>query len=90
MPGGPVILDPHELELFASRLKQFNTDLAVASARIEAQFRRLGETWRDPAYGKFALEFEQTVKNLRRFREVSDEVVPRLLKTAQRARDVHP
>jgi uncharacterized protein YukE len=90
MPTGPVILDPKDLRLFAGQLKQFNHDLAASSARLEAQFRRLGETWRDPAYAKFASEFEQTMRNLQRFRAVSDEVVPRLLKTAERAEAVHP
>jgi uncharacterized protein YukE len=84
-----VILDPKELRLFASQLKQFNNDLVNDSSRLEAQFRRLGDTWRDPAYTKFASEFAQTMKNLRRFREISDEVVPRLLKTAERAEEVH-
>jgi uncharacterized protein YukE len=89
MPSGPVILDPQELRLFAGQLKQFNSDLAANAARLEAQFRRLGETWRDPAYAKFADEFERTMNNLRRFRQISDEVVPRLLKTAERAEAVH-
>jgi hypothetical protein len=49
----------------------------------------LGDTWHDPAYAKFAQEFDQTMKNLQRFRQVADEVIPRLLQTAQRAEDVH-
>ena len=89
MPSGPVILDPKELRQFAGQLKQFNGDLAASSARLQAQFRRLGETWRDPAYAKFAQEFEQTMKDLQRFQRASDEVIPRLLDTARRAEEVH-
>ena len=89
MSGGPVNLVPQDLRTFASQLKQFNSDLAGSSARLQAQFRRLGETWRDPAYAKFAQEFEQTMKNLQRFRQTSDEVVPRLPHTAQKAEEVH-
>ncbi len=89
MPSGPVILDPKELRLFASQLKQFNGDLAASSARLQAQFRRLGDTWRDPAYAKFAQEFEQTMRNLQSFQRTSDEVIPRLLDTARRAEEVH-
>jgi hypothetical protein len=37
--------------------KEFNADLADRSARLEAQFQRLGEVWQDPAYSKFADEF---------------------------------
>lgn len=89
MTSGPVILDPKEIRLFASQLKQFNSELLNNSSRLEGQFHRLGETWRDPAYAKFSDEFTQTMKNLRRFREISDEVIPRLVKTAERAEQVH-
>ena len=89
MPTGPVIIDPKELRLFANQLKQFNSDLNTGSSRLQAQFRQLGDTWRDPAYAKFAQEFEQTMRNLQRFRQVADEVIPRLLKTADRADEVH-
>jgi WXG100 family type VII secretion target len=87
--SGPVIIDPNELRQFANQLKRFNADLASNFSQLQAQFRQLGETWRDPAYAKFAQEFEQTMKNLQRFRQVSDEVVPRLIRTADRADAVH-
>ena len=89
MPSGPVIIDPKELRLFVNQLKQFNSELLTSSTRIQAQFRQLGDTWRDPAYAKFAQEFEQTMRNLQRFRQVADEVIPKLLHTAERAEDVH-
>lgn len=89
MPNGPVIIDPKDLRLFANQLKQFNSELNTSSTRLQAQFRQLGDTWRDPAYAKFAQEFEQTMRNLQHFRQIADEVIPRLLETARRAEDVH-
>jgi len=77
-----VKINSGDVRLFASQLKQFNADLANSSTRLQAQFRRLGETWQDPGYAKFAQEFEQTMRSLRQFREKSDEVIPRLLKLA--------
>ena len=89
MSNTPVIIDPQELRAFAGQLHRFNAELAVSSARLNSQFRELGETWRDPAYAKFASEFEQLMKHLQHFRQVSDEVVPRLQRTAERAESVH-
>lgn len=77
-----VRISSRDVRLFASQLKQFNADIAASTARLQAQFRRLGETWQDPQYAKFSQEFEQTMRNLRQFREKSDDVIPRLLKLA--------
>jgi uncharacterized protein YukE len=89
MPSGPVILDPQEIRDFARRLQMFNSDLASSAIQLQGQFNRLGDTWRDPAYAKFAQEFSQTMRNLERFSRIADEVVPRLFKTAERADEVH-
>jgi uncharacterized protein YukE len=89
MAGGSVIIDANELRQFAAQLRHFNSQLAVDAKRLSAQFRQLGETWRDPAYGRFAQEFEQTMRNLRRFQQVSDQVIPQLLRKADRAEQVH-
>ncbi len=82
MSSGIVRVNSRDVRQFASQLNQFNADLASRTAQLAAQFRRLGETWQDPQYAKFAQEFEQTMRNLRHFREKSDEVVPRLIKLA--------
>lgn len=75
-------IDSEEVRLFASRLRQFNDKLADDAAWLQAQFRRLGETWRDPQYARFAQEFNQTMRNLDRFRRASEEVIPRLARLA--------
>lgn len=89
MTSGPIIIDPQELRKFVDQLQRFNDELNTSSARLQSQFRQLGDTWLDPAYAKFAQEFEQTMKNLYLFRLTADEVIPRLLQTADRADDVH-
>jgi uncharacterized protein YukE len=90
MPGGPVVIrDPEGIRMFASQLNEFNSELAEHSARLEAQFQRLGEVWQDPAYARFADEFRHMTANLRRFRQASEPVVPDLLKLYERARSVH-
>ena len=52
MPSGSVIIDSQELRNFVSQLKQANNELTSTSRRLDAHFRRLGKTWRDPAYAK--------------------------------------
>ncbi len=82
MSGRIVRINSGDLREFTSLLKQFNNDLQSNSARLQAQFRRLGETWQDPQYAKFAQAFERTMHNLQQFQKQSDAVVPPLLKLA--------
>ena len=89
MAGQPVILDPDELENFARQLNEFNSNLGEEIRRLTSLYKRLGETWRDPAYHKFAQEFEQTTNNLRRFQKTAEDTIPKLNKTASLARQVH-
>lgn len=89
MAGQAVIIDPEELDNFARQLGEFNSNLAEEIRRLTSLYKRLGETWRDPAYQKFAQEFEQTMNNLRRFQKIADETAPKLKKTAALARQVH-
>ena len=81
------IASPEELERFARELKQFNNQLQDSMSRLNAQFNRLGDTWRDQEHQKFAQEFEQTMRVLQHFRRSSDQQIPFLLRKAQRLRD---
>ena len=81
------IADPEELERFARELKQFNSQLQESMSRLNAQFNRLGDTWRDQEQQKFAREFEQTMRVLVRFRQTSERHIPFLLRKAQRLRE---
>ena len=89
MTGQGVNLDPDALEDFARQLGEFNSNLAEEIRRLTSLYKRLGETWRDPAYQKFVQEFEQTINNLRRFQKTAEETAPKLKKTAILARHVH-
>lgn len=89
MSNGSVIIESGALRQFAAQLRQFNSQLDGSSKRLHAQFRQLGETWRDPAYQKFAQEFDLLMRNLKRFNGVSEQVIPMLLKKADRVDAVH-
>ena len=78
---------PEDIERFARELKQFNDQLRDNMARLQGQFARLGETWRDQEHQKFAQEYEQTMRVLHQFMRSADQQIPFLLRKAQRLRD---
>jgi uncharacterized protein YukE len=78
------IADPEELRKFAEELKRFNGDLQNSVSSLQARFSGLGDTWQDQEHAKFAGEFVETMKVLRRFMESSSQQAPFLLRKAQR------
>ena len=78
------IMDPEEVRRFAQELKKFNTDLQNGMASLQARFGALSDTWQDQENAKFADEFKQTMKALKKFIEVSNQHTPFLLRKAQK------
>ena len=77
-------MDPDEVRRFAKELKRFNDDLQVKASGLQARFTALGGTWQDQENIKFAEEFVQTMKTLKKFIEISEQHTPFLLRKAQR------
>ena len=77
-------MDPEEVRKFAEELKRFNSDLQDRIVSLQARFSALSDTWQDQEHAKFAEEFKQTVKALKKFIEASNQHTPFLLKKAQR------
>lgn len=77
-------MDPEEVRRFATELKKFNSDLQNGMASLQARFASLGDTWQDQEQVKFADEFKQTMKALKKFVEISNQHTPYLLRKAQR------
>jgi uncharacterized protein YukE len=80
-------MDPGEVRRFAEELKRFNVDLQNRIASLHARFAALGDSWQDQEHAKFAEEFTQTMKALKKFVEVSNQHTPYLLRKAQRIED---
>ena len=78
------IMDPEQVRRFADELKRFNGDLQDKIASLQARFAALGDTWQDQEQAKFAEEFAQIMKALKKFIEVSNQQAPYLLRKAQR------
>jgi uncharacterized protein YukE len=78
------MVEPEELRRFAEELKRFNGDLQNSMSSLQARFSALGDTWQDQEQMKFAQEFQETMKVLRRFLETSAHQGPFLMRKAQR------
>lgn len=78
------IADPEELRRFAQMLRAFNAQISQAMQQLQGNAVALGQTWRDQEHAKFQTEFEETMRQLQRFMETSDEQVPILLRKAER------
>ncbi len=78
------IMDPEQVRRFAEELKRFNSDLQDKITSLQSRFTGLADTWQDQEHAKFAEEFKQTMKALKKFVEVSNQHTPYLLRKAQR------
>jgi WXG100 family type VII secretion target len=75
-------VDPAELRRFAQDLNRFNNDLAALLASLNARMRGLEASWRDQEQRKFTEAFEQTMKMMNNFMELSTQHVSFLGKKA--------
>ncbi|MEM0898119.1 MAG: WXG100 family type VII secretion target, partial [Verrucomicrobiota bacterium] len=56
-------------------------------SQLNARFSALGGTWQDQEHVKFADEFTQTMKALKKFVEISNQHAPLLMRKAQRIQE---
>lgn len=77
-------MDPDEVRRFAEELKRFNQDLQNRTSALQARFQALGESWQDQEHTKFADEFTQATKAIKKFLEASGRHSALLLRKAQR------
>lgn len=77
-------MDPEKVRRFAEELARFSTDIENRMTLLHARFMSLGDTWSDQEHEKFAEEFRQALKALKKFTETSKTHTPYLLRKAQR------
>lgn len=75
--------NPEELERFAQELKLFNQQLQESTSRLQGQFTRLGDTWRDQEHQKFAQEFQHTMRVLHQFMRSAEPQITLLQRKAK-------
>ena len=81
------IADPDEIERFANELNRFNNDLEQMSKRLTGKMGQLSGSWRDKEFAKFEQQFNQTMRNIRSFVNVSKKQVSYLKRKARTLRD---
>jgi uncharacterized protein YukE len=81
------IVDPDELRRFAHNLRKFNIDVQDRITTLNAQLLGLGTTWRDQENKKFVAEFEQQIRVIARFVEMTNQHIPYLLRKAEAIED---
>jgi uncharacterized protein YukE len=81
------IMDPEKVRRFAEELARFSTDIENRMSLLHARFMALGDTWQDQEHEKFADEFSQALRALKKFTETSKAHTPYLLRKAQRIED---
>lgn len=77
------IVDPEDLRRFASSLKKFNTDIRDRVTSLSGQLIGLGKTWRDQENKKFVEDFEQHMRTISHFIQLTEEHIPFLLRKAE-------
>jgi len=80
-------VDPAELRRFARDLTRFNSDLETLMAGLQNRLRGLEKSWADQEQRRFTQEFEQTMKTLSRFLDISSQHVTFLAKKARHIED---
>ncbi len=80
-------VDPGELRRFARDLTRFNGDLQALMGGLQTRLKELEKSWTDQEQKRFAQEFEQTVKALRRFLDASTQHAAFLVKKARHIDD---
>ena len=80
-------MDPEKVRRFADELNRFNSDTLSRLSSLQARFAALGDTWKDQEHEKFADEFLQMVKTLKKFMELSQQQAPFLIRKAQHIED---
>lgn len=78
------IMEPEKVRRFAEELQRFNSEIENRIVLLQARFVALGDTWSDQEHEKFAEEFKQAMKALKKFVDLSKEHTPFLLRKAQR------
>ena len=81
------VMDPEKVRRFADELNRFNSDTVSRLSSLQARFAALGDTWKDQEHEKFADEFLQMVKTLKKFMELSQQQAPFLIRKAQHIED---
>lgn len=82
-------VDPERLRTFSKVLVSYAEHTGNSMGRLQTQLQRLGSTWRDQEYERFAQEFRKTKAQLATLQAEIDKLAPVLESDAQKADAIH-
>lgn len=59
--------DPDAIDAFAQQLQRFCDETDQSMRRLNAQFARVSELWKDEEHHKYASSYQQNIRVLARF-----------------------
>lgn len=62
-----VIADPDAIDAFAKQLQRFCDETDQNIRRLNSQFSRVSDLWKDDEYRKYADSYQQSIRALSRF-----------------------
>lgn len=80
---------PEKLRAFANLLRGYAELTGNSMGNLNTQLQRLGSTWRDQEYDRFAQEFQKTKAQLAALQAEIQKLVPELDSDAQKAEAIH-
>ena len=78
-----VYVDPEKLREFARVLKDFSQYAETSFANLNGQLGRLGSSWRDQEFEKFAAHVRKTQGRLKTFATETAKTIPALEQDAE-------
>lgn len=73
---------PKDIERFATVVSTSLSEIEKIESRLRGEYKRLGTTWRDQKYRRFASDFEQSLKQLAAARRTLEPYPRQLRKDA--------
>jgi uncharacterized protein YukE len=80
---------PERLRAFAHQLRGYSEVTANTTGSLSTQLQRLGTSWRDQEYERFAQEFHRAKTQLTALKAEIDKILPVIEADAQKAEVIH-
>ena len=84
-----VFVESEKLVTYAHDLSSFKNVVEDVMNALNSNLNNLGESWRDQEFEKFREHFEKTRQSIIRFSAEVEQTVPKILRDAEAAADIH-
>ena len=82
-----VVVNPEEIDIFVSEIRNFLENLSSSSNRLNHSFATLANSWQDRKRAEFEEQYKELLQVLKQFENSSEEKIQHLTVLSQRAKD---